>query len=185
MINAPTVFGTLSHVFLSRNTAAFVNAAQIWSTPLKLCKQRQISATAVHFSMAATLACKFDLLWRKAAPCYHCRLLTYYIYLQVYCMNVGRTLKLSLSTQDVNHHWNVSSLKQCARLEFASWISSMLGPETLWNTIRKETIFGEKNMLVCICLAWKKKKTKCDVHSLAPYVHKNSMIQKSHLFSYL
>lgn len=64
LIYIPTVFGTLSHVFLSRNTAALVNAAQICSTPLKLCKQRQISATAVHFSIAVTLACKFDL-WKS------------------------------------------------------------------------------------------------------------------------
>lgn len=49
-----TVFGTLSQVFFRRYTAALVKAAQIWSTPLKLCKHRQISATAVHFSMAAT-----------------------------------------------------------------------------------------------------------------------------------
>lgn len=52
-----TVFGTLSHVFFKRNTAAFVNAAHTCKTPLKLCKQRHISATAVHFSMAATRAC--------------------------------------------------------------------------------------------------------------------------------
>lgn len=52
-----TVFGTLSQVFFKRNTAAFVNAAHTCRTPLKLCKQRQISATAVHFSMAATRAC--------------------------------------------------------------------------------------------------------------------------------
>lgn len=52
-----TVFGTLSHVFFKRNTAALVNAAHTCSTPLKLCRQRQISATAVHFSMAATRDC--------------------------------------------------------------------------------------------------------------------------------
>lgn len=52
-----TVFGTLSQVFFKRNTAALVNAAHTWSTPLKLCRQRHISATAVHFSMAATRDC--------------------------------------------------------------------------------------------------------------------------------
>lgn len=51
-----TVLGTLSHVFFKRKTAAFVNAAHTCRTPLKLCKHRQISATAVHFSMAATRA---------------------------------------------------------------------------------------------------------------------------------
>lgn len=60
-----TVFGTLSQVFFSLYTAALVKAAQIWRTPLKLCKHRQISATAVHFSMAATLDAILLLLVKK------------------------------------------------------------------------------------------------------------------------
>lgn len=57
-----TVFGTLSHVFFKRKTAAFVKAAHTCKTPLKLCRQRQMSATAVHFSMAATRACMLFLI---------------------------------------------------------------------------------------------------------------------------
>lgn len=53
-VKSLTVFGTLSHVFFKRNTAAFVNAAHTCKTPLKLCRQRHMSATAVHFSIAAT-----------------------------------------------------------------------------------------------------------------------------------
>ena len=45
-----TVLLTLFHVSLSLNTDEFVKAAQICSTPLKLCRHLQISATAVHFS---------------------------------------------------------------------------------------------------------------------------------------
>ena len=41
---------TLFQVSLSLNTDEFVKAAQICSTPLKLCRHLQISATAVHFS---------------------------------------------------------------------------------------------------------------------------------------
>lgn len=64
-----TVFGTLSQVFFSLYTAALVKAAQIWRTPLKLCKHRQISATAVHFSMAATLdAILLLLVLKKRIP---------------------------------------------------------------------------------------------------------------------
>lgn len=51
-----TVFETFSHVFRSRNTALLVKAAQIWRTPLKLWRHREMSATAAHFSIAATLA---------------------------------------------------------------------------------------------------------------------------------
>lgn len=57
-----TVFETFSQVFLSLNTALLVNAEHISSTPLKLCKHREISATAAHFSMAATLLVSEDLL---------------------------------------------------------------------------------------------------------------------------
>lgn len=45
-----TVLLTLFQVSLSLNTDEFVKAAQICSTPLKLCRHLQISATAVHFS---------------------------------------------------------------------------------------------------------------------------------------
>lgn len=51
-----TFLGTLSQVFFIRKIGALVKAAHIWRTPLKLCKHLQISATAVHFSMAATRA---------------------------------------------------------------------------------------------------------------------------------
>lgn len=50
-----TVLATFSQVRFNRNTDELVNAAQICSTPLKLWKQRHISATAAHFSMMATL----------------------------------------------------------------------------------------------------------------------------------
>lgn len=50
----PTVLDTFSQVFFSRKTALFVNAEHICSTPLKLCRHLDISATAAHFSMAAT-----------------------------------------------------------------------------------------------------------------------------------
>ena len=45
-----TVLLTLFQVSLSLNTEELVNAAQICSTPLKLCRHLQMSATAVHFS---------------------------------------------------------------------------------------------------------------------------------------
>ena len=49
-----TDFDTRAHVFFKRKMALFVKAAQICKTPLKLCKHRQISATAAHFSIAWT-----------------------------------------------------------------------------------------------------------------------------------
>lgn len=60
-ISSQTDFGTLSHVLFKRKTAAFVNAAQTCRTPLKLCRQRQISATCVHLSIATTRACTLFL----------------------------------------------------------------------------------------------------------------------------
>lgn len=42
--------------------ALLVNAEQICKTPLKLCRHRAISATAAHFSMAATLAVRVGRL---------------------------------------------------------------------------------------------------------------------------
>lgn len=50
-----TVLQTFSHVLFNLNTDELVNAAHIWRTPLKLWRHRQISATAAHFSMIATL----------------------------------------------------------------------------------------------------------------------------------
>ena len=47
----------LAHVDLSLKTDALVKAEQIWRTPLKLWRQRQMSATAVHFSMACEKEC--------------------------------------------------------------------------------------------------------------------------------
>ena len=40
----------LFHVSLSLKTEELVKAAQTWRTPLKLWRQRQMSATAAHFS---------------------------------------------------------------------------------------------------------------------------------------
>lgn len=57
-----TVLDTFSHVFLRRKTTLLLKAAQICSTPLKLCRQRAMSATAAHFSMAATRA---EMLGRR------------------------------------------------------------------------------------------------------------------------
>lgn len=45
---------TFSQVFLKRKTVLLLKAAQIWSTPLKLCRHLEMSATAAHFSIAAT-----------------------------------------------------------------------------------------------------------------------------------
>nr|CAD7408955.1 unnamed protein product [Timema cristinae] len=44
-----------------RNTELFVKAAHTCKTPLKLCKHREISATAAHFSIAAIREVMFDL----------------------------------------------------------------------------------------------------------------------------
>ena len=49
-----TDFEARFQAFFNLKTALFVNAAQICKIPLKLCKHRQMSATAVHFSMAWT-----------------------------------------------------------------------------------------------------------------------------------
>lgn len=49
-----TVLDTFSQVFFNRYTEVFESAAQTCKTPLKLCRQRAISATAAHFSIAAT-----------------------------------------------------------------------------------------------------------------------------------
>ena len=49
-----TDFEARFQAFFNLKTALFVNAAQICKIPLKLCKHRQMSATAVHFSIAWT-----------------------------------------------------------------------------------------------------------------------------------
>jgi len=54
-----TVFDNFSHVFFKRNTPLLVKAEHICRTPLKLCRQRHMSATAVHFSITAIRAAKF------------------------------------------------------------------------------------------------------------------------------
>ncbi|KAH9401333.1 hypothetical protein TYRP_002935 [Tyrophagus putrescentiae] len=45
---------SFSQVRFSRKTEELVKAAQICRTPLKLCRQRQMSATAAHFSITET-----------------------------------------------------------------------------------------------------------------------------------
>jgi hypothetical protein len=49
-----TVLETFSQVFLRRYTDVLDKAAQTWRTPLKLWRQRAMSATAAHFSIATT-----------------------------------------------------------------------------------------------------------------------------------
>lgn len=49
-----TVLDTFSQVFLSRYTDVFDRAAHTCNTPLKLWRHRAMSATAAHFSIAAT-----------------------------------------------------------------------------------------------------------------------------------
>ena len=62
-ISLLTVLETFSQVFLSRKMEELVKAAQICRTPLKLCRHRQMSATAAHFSMTITLL--DNSVWRR------------------------------------------------------------------------------------------------------------------------
>ena len=57
ILSVQTDLVILAHVDLSLKTDALVKAEQIWRTPLKLWRQRQMSATAVHFSMACEKQC--------------------------------------------------------------------------------------------------------------------------------
>lgn len=115
----PTFFGTLSQVFFKRKIGALVKAAQICSTPLKLCRQRQMSATAVHFSIAAIRAAMVPL-----------RMTTETSGL-TFTSGCILTSALSRSQQVSIHRWSALSSEWCARRGTFYLTSSKLDPETL------------------------------------------------------
>lgn len=85
-----TVLETLSHTLFNLYTELFIRAEVISKTVLKLCMQRQMSATAAHFSMAAARA--DDVFWRRISEATN--LLTY-----------GKE-KLKRNTEQLSHEYS-------------------------------------------------------------------------------